>query len=323
MSSGEKPKLLVSRKMPEAVEARVVRDYDARLNVDDHIIGIDELIDAAQGLDAMMITSSERLTADVIAALPERIKAVATFSVGFEHIDVQAARARGLIVTNTPDVLTDATADIAMLLLLGAARRGSEGERMIRSDEWKVWTTTMLCGVHLTGKRLGILGMGRIGRALAKRVRGFDMEIHYHNTKRLAADLEAGAIYHETAEGMLEQAQFLSINSPLNAETKGYLNAERIARLPDGAVIVNTARGGIVNDDDLIAALKSGKIAAAGLDVYEGEPNIHPGYRELDNVFLLPHIGSATVETRNAMGFTCLDNLDAIFAGKGPLTPIT
>jgi glyoxylate reductase len=323
MSSAAKPKILVTRKMPADVETRIVRDYDARLNDDDHIFSPDELIEAAQGMKAIMLTSSEKLTPEIIAALPESVIAAATFSVGYEHIDVPAARTRGLIVTNTPDVLTDATADIAMLLLLGAARRASEGERMIRSDSWKMWTTTAMCGVQVTGKRLGVLGMGRIGRAVARRARGFEMEIHYHNSRRLAPEQEAGAIYHESAEGMLREAQFLSINCPMTEATKGFLNADRIACLPDGAVVVNTARGGIVDDDALIAALRSGKLAAAGLDVYEGEPDINPAYRELENTFLMPHIGSATVETRNAMGFTCLDNLDAILAGKPPLTPVT
>jgi len=215
-------------------------------------------------------------------------------------------------------VLTDATADIALLLMLGAARRAHEGEAIVRDGSWKSWATTFMLGTHMTGKRLGILGMGRIGQAVAKRARGFDMTIHYSNRRRLAPELEQGAIFHADPNELLPHSDFLSINCPASPETHHFLNAERIAKLPDGAVVVNTARGAVVDDEALIVALKSGKVAAAGLDVYENEPNLNPGYRPLKNTFLLPHLGSATVETRNAMGFKCLDNLDAFFAGKAP-----
>ncbi len=241
---------------------------------------------------------------------------IATFSVGTDHIDLAAAKARGIAVSNTPGVLTDATADIAFLLLLGAARRASEGERLIREGRWEGWAPTQLVGVHVTGKRLAILGMGRIGQAVARRARGFDMEIHYHNRRRLPADEEVGAIYHADADDLLSVADFLSIHSPATPETHHWLNAERIARLPDRAVVINTARGSVVDDEALIAALRSGKLAAAGLDVFENEPRLHPGYAALPNTFLLPHLGSATDQTRDAMGFTALDNLDAFFAGR-------
>ncbi|MCH7794703.1 MAG: D-glycerate dehydrogenase, partial [Proteobacteria bacterium] len=217
-----------------------------------------------------------------------------------------------------PDVLTDSTADITLLVLLGAARRAYEGQRMVREDKWFGWTPTQLLGVQVSGKRLGILGMGRIGLAVAKRARGFDMEIHYHNRNRLAPELERGARYHAEAEAMLGHCDFLSINCPATPETHHFLDARRIALLPERAIVTNTARGAIVDDEALIAALKSGRLAAAGLDVFEGEPDIHPGYRGLPNVFILPHMGSATLETRNAMGFKCLDNLDALFAGAEP-----
>ena len=220
------------------------------------------------------------------------------------------------MVTNTPDVLNDATADVAMLCLLGAARRGAEGDRMVRAGGWLGWHSTMMLGVHVTGKRLGIFGMGRIGRAVARRARGFDMEIHYCNRSRLAPGLEDGAVWHDTPESLLAVSDFLSINAPSTPETRNFLDAERIARLPDGAVVVNTARGDLVDDDALIDALRSGKVAAAGLDVFAGEPNLDPRYRGLDNTFLLPHIGSASLETRDAMGYCCLDNLDAFFAGR-------
>ena len=314
--SETKTKVLAARRFPPNVEARLTRDYDATLNPTDEIYSADALAAAAEGHDALLVASSEKLTEEAIERLPESIRIVATFSVGYEHIDVEAARRRGITVTNTPDVLNDATADITMLCLLGAARRAHEGETLIRNDAWEGWYTTMLLGVHVTGKRLGIMGMGRIGRAVARRARGFDMEIHYYNRSRLSPDLEQGATYHETPEDLLPVSQFLSINAPSTPETRKFLNTERIALLPDGAVVVNTARGDIVDDEALIAALKSGKIAAAGLDVFDGEPNLNPGYRSLENTFLMPHLGSATHETRDAMGFCCLDNFDAYFAGK-------
>ena len=311
-----KPRILCTRRMPANVTARLARDFDATLNPDDRLLDADALVTAANGHDGIFCASSEQFTQAVLDRLPDSVRIIATFSVGYEHIDVEAARSRGITVTNTPDVLTDATADIAMLCLLGAARRASEGERHVRGGHWNAWYTEMLLGVHLGGKRLGIFGMGRIGRAVAARARAFGMQIHYHNRSRLPGELEQGAVYHDTLESLLPESQFLSINAPSSPATLGALNAERIALLPDGAIVVNTARGNMVVDDALIAALRSGKVAAAGLDVFDGEPNINPAYRELDNTFLLPHLGSATHETRDAMGFCCLDNLDAFFAGQ-------
>jgi lactate dehydrogenase-like 2-hydroxyacid dehydrogenase len=243
---------------------------------------------------------------------------LATFSVGHEHIDLAAAHARGIVVSNTPDVLTDATADIALLLILGAARRAGEGERMIREDAWTGWAPTQMLGAHVGGKRLGILGMGRIGRAVADRARGFGMAIHYHNRQRLDPASERDAIFHATPESLLPVSDILSIHCPLTPDTRHFIDARRIDLLPAGAIVVNTARGGVIKDADLIAALQSGRLAAAGLDVFDGEPNLHPSYRSLANTFLLPHLGSATRETREAMGFRALDNLDAYFAGKIP-----
>jgi lactate dehydrogenase-like 2-hydroxyacid dehydrogenase len=316
-----KPSILVTRRMPPNVTARIERDYDATLNPDDGVLGGDAL--TAPGYAGILCCSSEKFTPEVIAALPESVRIIATFSVGYEHIDVPAARARGITVTHTPEVLNDATADIAMLCLLGAARRAAEADRMVRSGAWNSWHTTMMLGTHLGGKRLGIFGMGRIGRAVARRARGFGMVIHYHNRSRLPPELEEGAVYHASAEQMLPHCDFLSINAPSTPDTVKFLDAERIALLPDGAVVANTARGNMVDDDALIAALRCGKVAAAGLDVFDGEPDIDPRYRELDNTLLLPHIGSATHETRDAMGFCCLDNLDAFFAGRPCPTALT
>jgi lactate dehydrogenase-like 2-hydroxyacid dehydrogenase len=295
--------------------ARAARDYRIIANDDDHPYSPQEIVRLAAGADALLVSAVDPIPADLIQALPDSVRMIATFSVGTDHIDLAAARARGIAVSNTPGVLTDATADIALLLLLGAARRASEGERLIRESRWEGWAPTQLVGVHVTGKRLAILGMGRIGQAVARRARGFDMEIHYHNRRRLPADEETGAIYHADADDLLSVADFLSIHSPATPETHHWLNAERIARLPDRAVVINTARGSVVDDEALIAALRSGKLAAAGLDVFENEPRLHPGYASLPNTFLLPHLGSATDRTRDAMGFTALDNLDAFFAG--------
>lgn len=313
-----KPTVLVTRKLPDAVEARLKRDYTPRLNKEDKLYTPEELLAKSQGADALLITGQDHLTAKTIKRLPESVRAIATFSVGYDHIDLTAAKQRGIAVTNTPDVLTDATADVTLLLLLGAARRAHEGEALIRQGEWTDPRPTELLGTQVTGKRLGIFGMGRIGQAVARRARAFDMEIHYHNRHRLPPEVECGAIFHKQTDDLLRVSEFFSFHCPATPETEKFLNAQRIALLPDKAIVINAARGSLVVDDDLIAALRSGKIAAAGLDVYNNEPDINPAYRTLPNTFLLPHIGSATVETRNQMGFVALDNLDAIFAGKTP-----
>jgi lactate dehydrogenase-like 2-hydroxyacid dehydrogenase len=314
----KKPVVLVTRKLPAAVEGRLQELFEPRFNPDDRVYGQDELLRLSQGADAIIPTHTERLDAALIGRLPDSIRAICSFSVGHDHIDLPAAKSRGIIVTNTPDVLSDATAEIAMLLMLGAARRAHEGEQLIRTATWREWSPTYRLGIQVTGKRLGIIGMGRVGQVVARRARGFDMEVHYFNRRRVSPDLEGGARYHDDLDELLAVSDFLSINCPATPDTRHLLNAERIARLPDGAVVVNTARGAVVDDDALIAALASGKLFAAGLDVFNGEPDIDPRYRELDNCFLLPHIGSATRETRDAMGFRALGNLEAIMAGREP-----
>ena len=312
-------KIFVTRKLPENVEARLTRDYECHFNPDDKLYSADELIEFARGCDAILCCHTENFSASVIKQLPATIKAIANFSVGVDHCDLQAAGTKGIIVTNTPDVLSDATAEIAMLCMLGAARRGNEGITMVKNDQWHDWNPTFMLGKQITGKRFAVIGMGRVGQVAAKRARGFDMEVHYHNRRRLDPQAENGAIYHETLESLLAVADVLSLHCPATPESTGLLDAEKISQLPDGTIVVNTARGAVVNDDDLIAALKSGKVYAAGLDVFNGEPShIHPEYRNLDNVFLLPHLGSATIETRDAMGYRALDNLDAIFADQNP-----
>ena len=313
-----KPVVLVTRKLPDAVEDRLRRDYDAILNPDDKLYSSDEIIERAEGADAILPCHTEKFTAEVIALLPASVRVIANFSVGYDHVDTAAAKARGLIVTNTPDVLSDATAELTMMLMLGAARRASEGERLVRTREWKDWSPSFMVGTQVTGKRLGIVGFGRVGQVVARRARGFEMEIHYHNRRRVAPELEEGAAYHPTPEDLMPHCDFLTLHCVASPETAGLLNAERIALLPAGAIVVNASRGAVIDDNALITALKSGKLAAAGLDVYNDEPNIHPEYRKLTNVFLMPHIGSATKETRDAMGFRALDNLDAVFAGRKP-----
>lgn len=317
--TNRKPRVLATRHFPPDVEARLAANFDAQFNPDDRLYDGPGLIKAAEGFDAILCAAGDPMTAATLEALPASVRMIATFSVGYEHIDVAAAARRKIMVSNTPDVLTDATADIAVLCLLGAARRAHEGAKMLRTHNWVGWTPTQLMGVHVTGKRLGILGMGRIGQALADRARAFRMSIHYSNRARLAPGLEKGAVFHADPDAMLAHCDFLSINAPLTPVTRKWLNAARIGRLPRGAIVVNTARGGVVDDDALIAALKSGHLASAGLDVFDGEPKLHAGYYDLANAFLLPHMGSATVETRNAMGFKALDNLEAfLLRGQAP-----
>ncbi|MFT5506814.1 MAG: lactate dehydrogenase-like 2-hydroxyacid dehydrogenase [Gammaproteobacteria bacterium] len=314
------PVILVTRKLPELVEQKLAENFDVILNPDDRQYTVSEVLKLAEQADAILPCHTEKFSAETIGLLPSRVKAIANFSVGVDHVDLTAAKQKHIIVTNTPDVLSDATAEIAMLLMLGAARRAGEGERIMRSQQWKDWSPAFMVGRQLTGKRLGILGMGRVGQVVARRARGFEMTVHYHNRQPIDETLAAGAIYHSSVEGLLSEIDVLSIHCPASEQTRGLLNRERISLMHTESIVVNTSRGGVVDDDALIAALKSGEIAAAGLDVYNGEPdNIHPGYASLDNTFLLPHIGSATQETRNAMGYRAIDNLMAIFNGQEPV----
>jgi len=314
-----KPVILVTRKLPDSVEQKLAQHFTTILNPDDRLYSTAELLQMAENADAILPCHTEKFSAETIAQLPTRVKAIANFSVGVDHVDLEAAAQKQVIVTNTPDVLSDATAEIAMLLMLGAARRASEGERLVRSQQWKDWSPAFMVGRQVTGKRLGILGLGRVGQVVAQRGRGFDMTIHYHNRNPLSPGQAGDAIYHDSVEALLANIDVLSIHCPASEATRGLLNRERIALMHRDAILVNTSRGGVIDDDALVAALQSGVIAAAGLDVFNGEPDsIHPGYRELDNVFLLPHIGSATRETRDAMGFRAIDNLIAIFNGEEP-----
>jgi lactate dehydrogenase-like 2-hydroxyacid dehydrogenase len=310
-----KPALLVTRQLPPAIEARAARDYAAQLNPTDAPWYRDgaEIIRRAEAIGAqgILCAAGDAFGAATIASLPASLRILATFSVGTDHIALEAARARGLTVANTPDVLSFATAEIALTLMLMAARRAGEGERMLRAGAWGGWAPTQLMGTTLEGKRLGILGMGRIGRELAAMARGLRMVVHYHGRARLPTELEQGAIWHAEDSGFLSAIDVLSMHIPGGEATRKWLNAARIAQMRRGAMVVNTGRGGTVDDAALVAALESGHLRAAGLDVYDGEPAIHQAYLRLQNVALLPHLGSATEETRHAMGERALDNLDA------------
>jgi lactate dehydrogenase-like 2-hydroxyacid dehydrogenase len=315
-----KPVLLLTRKLPDAIEARAARDYDVRLNPDDAPWSRDgaEIARRAEGAAGILCAAGDPLNAATIAALPASVTCIATFSVGYDHLDVAAARARGITCTNTPEVLSFATAEVAMTLMLMAARRAGEGERMLRAGQWGGWAPTQLMGVTLEGKKLGILGMGRIGRELAAMARGFRMEIHYRNNNRLPPELELGATYHDNDDQFLATIDVISMHIPGGDATRKWLNAERLAKMKPGHLVVNSGRGGSVDDAALVASLASGHTRAAGLDVYDGEPKVFPGYLGQENVALLPHLGSATIEVRDAMGHRALDNLDAVLIHKKP-----
>jgi lactate dehydrogenase-like 2-hydroxyacid dehydrogenase len=311
-----KPILVVTNRYPKEVEERIDRDYNARRNPNQLPFSQQQLLSAAEGADALFITLADRLDSGFFEKVSRSVRIIATYSVGFEHIDLEAAARRKIPVAYTPGVNNEATADIAMLLLLGASRRAYEAQELVRTGAWKPLAPDMLLGWQVGGKVLGILGMGRVGQAVARRARGFGMKIHYHDRSQLPAEIEGDAVYHKDPSDLLRASQFLSLHAPETPQTNHFLNAKAISLLPPGAIVVNTARGGLVADDDLIAALKSGRIAAAGLDVYEGEPKINPEYVTLKNTFLLPHIGSATIETRTAMGMLALDNVQAVLNGK-------
>jgi lactate dehydrogenase-like 2-hydroxyacid dehydrogenase len=308
--------LFVTRRLPEAVEALAAQEFEARLTPSE--VAIPDLVAKAAGADALLCCPGDVLDAKTIGALPESVKVIGTFSVGYDHIDVAAAKARGIRLCNTPDVLSVATAECAMLLIMAAARRVGEGERLVRSGKWHGWAPTQLLGTQISGRRLGIYGMGRIGREIARMAGGFGMEIHYRDVVRLPPDLEQGARFHDNDDSFLPLCQVLSLNAPGGAGTRNWLNKDRIAKLPAGAVVVNAARGTLVDDAALIEALRDGKIAAAGLDVYNGEPWLDPIYLTLENVVLLPHLGSATTETREAMGRLVLSGIGALLAGETP-----
>ena len=309
-------KILITRKLIKSSEEYAQKFFNVKLNEDDKLLTKDEIIKKSDGCDGILSSITDKFDADLILKLPNKIKIISNFAVGYGNIDLEAASKKNIVITNTPDVLTDATAEIAILILLGAARRAKEGKEWAKKKNWK-WSADFLMGKQLTGSRLGILGMGRIGRAVADRARSFGMKIHYHNRSRLNKNLEKDSIYHNSLESLLSVSDFFSINCPSTKETKHIINKKTIKYFPDGAVVSNSARGDMIDDEAMVSALKSRKIFSLGIDVYNGEPNIHPEYLNLPNVFVLPHIGSSTVKTRKAMANLAIENMEEFFkSGK-------
>lgn len=319
----EKPRILVARRVPAAVAARAAGEFDALLA--GHDLDTAEAVAAARehGAEGILSGPKLRFGAADLPALPPGLRIIANPSAGTDHMDVAAAVAHGLVVTNTPDVLTDCTADLAFLLILAACRRAAEYDRIMRAGWTERYGMPDLLGLRPSGRVLGIVGMGRIGRAVARRAQGFDMRVLYHNRSRLPPALEAGAEYVESLADLLPRCDILSLHLPGGAGADGMMDRAAFARMKPGAVFVNTARGSLVEEDALVEALQSGQLFAAGLDVYRREPGGDPRLAALPNVFLTPHVASATVETRDAMGMLALDNIAAVLAGKPALTPVT
>jgi gluconate 2-dehydrogenase len=316
-------KILIARRAPADVVERLAAHFEVDAVEGDGVLAPDDLRARLQGKAGAYITGTEKISAELLAACPE-LRAVCTMSVGYNHIDLAACTARGVLVTNTPDVLTETTADLGFALLMATARRMSEGERLLRDGQWKSWSWDFLAGAEVHGTTLGILGMGRIGQALARRGRfGFGMDIAYHNRSRLPADTERelGARYLSKDE-LLRQADHLVLVLPYSAASHHCIAAAELALMKPTATLVNIARGGIVDEDALAAALRERRIAAAGLDVFEGEPRVNPALLTLPNIVLIPHIGSATLPTRLAMARLAADNLVAALTGATPPTPL-
>ncbi|MEE2969966.1 MAG: D-glycerate dehydrogenase [Pseudomonadota bacterium] len=315
-----KPVVVVTRKLPDLVETRMMELFDSALNADDRPLTGDEIIAACAQADVLVPTVTDKITGELIDALPDRLKLIANFGVGVNHIDLAACEARGVTITNTPGVLTEDTADMTLALLLAAPRRLMEGDRLVRSGGWTGWTPTFMIGDRIAGKRLGIIGMGRIGQAVARRARGFNMSIHYHNRNRVHADVEAEleATWWQDLDQMLAHMDYISVNCPLNTETHHLLSEKRLRLLQPHAFVVNTSRGEIIDEAALARLLAEGAIAGAALDVYEREPDVGPGLMKLDNVVLAPHLGSATREGRIAMGEKVMINIRAFADGHTP-----
>jgi len=313
-----RPKVLVTRRWPEPCEARLQTLFDVTLNTDNQPLTLQELRAALCDYDAVLPTVSDKLPAETFEVDPLRCRLLGNFGVGFNHIDIDAAKHRGIVITNTPGVLTESTADIAMMLMLMAARRASEGERLLRAGQWTGWHPTQLLGTQVTGKTLGLIGFGRIAQAMATKAHfGFGMPIVFYTPRPAAPELleRLQARQLDSIEAVMREADFVALHCPGSAANYHLITAEHLAAMKTSAILINTARGDVIDNQALIAALKERKIAAAGLDVYEGEPNLDPGFLELDNAVLLPHLGSATQETRIAMGMMAIDNAEAFFKG--------
>jgi glyoxylate reductase len=319
-----KPRIVLTRRLPDRVEAQAADLFDILPNPGDSILDADEIVARAHAhkADGLLVTLTDRLDADAIARLPQTVKAISTYSVGFNHIDLSAATGRGILLGYAPEAVTQATADLALLLILAACRRAHEYQAVMREGRWAGWTAWKDLGTDPGGKVLGIVGMGRIGQEVAKRAGAFGMEIHYHQRTPLPSGHPDSWRYHPSLEGLFRASRIVSLHTPSTAQTLGWINATSLGWLSPGAIFVNTARGDQVDDDALVAALESGYVAAAGLDVFAGEPNFDKRYLNCPNAYLLPHIGTSTVETRERMGHDALANLSAAFANRPLPWPI-
>ncbi len=315
-----KPLVVVTRKLPDVIETRMMELFETRLNLDDSPVGQADLIKAVQEADVLVPTVTDRIDSGVLSQAGEKLRLIASFGTGVDHIDLATARTRGITVTNTPGVLTEDTADMTMAMILAVPRRLSEGERLIRSGEWTGWSPTSMLGHRIWGKRLGIVGMGRIGTAVARRARGFGLSVHYHNRRRVHPDQEAEleATYWESLDQMLAHMDIVSVNCPHTPATFHLLSARRLQLMRPHAYIVNTSRGEVIDENALARAVESGKIAGAALDVFEHEPAVNPKLLKLDNVVLLPHMGSATIEGRVDMGEKVIINIKTFVDGHTP-----
>lgn len=315
-----KPLVIVTRKLPTEIEERMKSLFRVELNDDDHIFNREELIDAVQRADIIVPTVTDKIDADIIGAAGEKLRMLANFGVGVDHIDLKAAQSRQITVTNTPGVLTEDTADIAITLMLSILRRTNEGERELRAGKWEKWAPTGMLGMRLSGKKLGIIGMGRIGQAVAIRAKAFGLEIHYHNRSQLDGQTEKrlDATYWSSLDQMITQMDVVSLNCPSTPDTRKIMSRRRIELMQKHAYLINTARGDVVDEEALITALETGSIAGAGLDVYENEPNVDKRFFGLENVVAVPHMGSATEEARTAMGELVLINIKTLVDGHSP-----
>ncbi|MEQ8605060.1 MAG: D-glycerate dehydrogenase [Marivibrio sp.] len=318
--SYKKPKVVVTRKLPDIIETRMMELFDCNLNLDDRAMDKPALIEAAREAEVLVPTVTDRIDRDVIEAAGDRLKLIASFGTGVDHIDFPSAKKRGILVTNTPDVLTEDTADMTMALILAVPRRLVEGERLVRANEWTGWSPTGMLGHRIWGKRLGIVGMGRIGAAVARRARGFGLSIHYHNRNRAAPEIEGEleATYWSSLDQMIAHMDILSINCPHTPATYHLLNSRRLALMKPHAYVVNTSRGEVIDEEALVKALTQGQIGGVGLDVFENEPKINPKLLKAQNAVLLPHMGSATIEGRVAMGEKVIINIKTFVDGHNP-----
>ena len=321
-----KPKILVTRKMTDEAENKLAENFDVTFNKNDEPIPYDELIKLANQYDGLVVSGWDKFDDNFFNQMSGKLKIIATFSVGYDHINIKSAKEKNVVITNTPNVLNDAVAEITLLLMLATCRKAYEGINLVKSDKWKnvkVDFVNFVMGQSMTGKTLGIIGLGRIGRIVAKRAKGFGMKIIYYNRNKLSNELEDGAKYYESVNSMMPDCDFVSIHTPATSETKNILNSEAINLLPNHAIVINTSRGSTLDDEALIEALQNKKIYAAGLDVFIDEPNVDKRYLKLDNCFLLPHIGSSNYETRDAMAMLAVKNINAFFDNKTLLSRVT